>query len=150
MATGNKPPASQQSDDCSLFPWFRKREQIFWAVGMTVMLLILTWHLYIARWQGPKLIDIDLAPPIQYRFVIDINSADWPELTLLPGISETYARRIVEFRNANGPFQSVEDLLMVQGIGPKRLQAMREFLQVGSSEDFVVPDVENETETPDG
>ena len=41
---------------------------------------------------------------------IDINRADWPELTLLPGISRTMARRIVQDRRERGPFRASEDL----------------------------------------
>jgi competence ComEA-like helix-hairpin-helix protein len=117
---------------------------------MTVMLSLLTRHLYLSRWQGPELIDIEQAPPLDYRFVIDINSADWPEFTVLPGISETYARRIVDVRNANGPFATIDALLSVPGIGPKRLDAIREFLIVGAGHDVVIQGSDVSSPVPGG
>ena len=64
------------------------------------------------------------APHLQ----IDINQAGWPEITLLPGISETLARRVVEFREQHGRFQSLDDLQQVPGIGPISLGRIQPFL----------------------
>jgi len=50
---------------------------------------------------------------------LDMNSAGAPELERLPGIGPALAQRIVAFRDRNGPFLYVEDLLMVRGIGTK-------------------------------
>lgn len=52
-------------------------------------------------------------------FRIDINRAHWGELTVLPGISDVRARRLVAWRQQHGPFRSLEDLQKVRGIGPK-------------------------------
>jgi competence protein ComEA len=52
---------------------------------------------------------------------MNINAATVRQLTLLPGIGPTLARRIVEFRRTKGKFQSPRDLLGVRGIGPKTL-----------------------------
>ena len=59
---------------------------------------------------------------------ININRATWPELTLLPEIGETLARRIVESRERDGPFRSHDDLGRVRGIGPKTLERLRPYL----------------------
>jgi competence protein ComEA len=48
---------------------------------------------------------------------LDLNRATNGELAQLPGIGEELARRIVEYREANGPFESVEELMEVSGIG---------------------------------
>jgi len=48
---------------------------------------------------------------------VNLNTAGAAELETLPGIGPSYARRIVEYREKNGPFKRVEDLLNVQGIG---------------------------------
>jgi competence protein ComEA len=48
--------------------------------------------------------------------LININSADAAELEELPGIGQSIAQRIIEYRTANGPFKSVEDLQNVKGI----------------------------------
>ncbi|QDU99079.1 ComEA family DNA-binding protein [Lignipirellula cremea] len=67
----------------------------------------------------------DSAPP---RLQVDINRAPWQELTLLPGVGETLARRIVAWREEEGPFQTINDLDRVRGIGPKTLHNMRPFV----------------------
>lgn len=48
---------------------------------------------------------------------LDLNTATAEELDTLPGIGEELARRIVEYREANGPFESVEEIMEVSGIG---------------------------------
>jgi competence protein ComEA len=76
-----------------------------------------------------RLIEIDRGSPRIVHFQVDINEADWPELTVLPGIGETLARRIVESRQIEGPFADVDQLQRVRGIGPKTLEQMRPFLR---------------------
>lgn len=74
------------------------------------------------------LLEIDRAPPQTVEFRVDINRAAWPELTLLPGVGETLARRIVANREQAGPFLDHADLRRVPGIGPKTLEAIRPYL----------------------
>lgn len=62
---------------------------------------------------------------------ININTASAEELTALPGIGPSYAQRIVEHREKNGPFKKVEDLLNVRGIGEKTFEKIRDRLTVG-------------------
>jgi len=61
---------------------------------------------------------------------IDINAADERELGFVPGLSPRLARAVVERRAASGPFTTVEDLLEVKGIGPRRLERARPWLFV--------------------
>ncbi|MCR5163108.1 MAG: ComEA family DNA-binding protein [Thermoguttaceae bacterium] len=61
-------------------------------------------------------------------YLVDINSANEHELRLLPGIGEVMARKIVADRDANGPFQSIEDLERVQGIGKKKRESLEPYL----------------------
>jgi competence protein ComEA len=82
-------------------------------------------------WQGRlagRVIEIDRAEPIAIDFKIDVNQADWPELSLLPGIGETLSKRIVADRQANGPFRDHSDLRRIRGIGPKTLDGMKPYL----------------------
>ena len=62
---------------------------------------------------------------------LDINTAKVSELMELPGIGETLAGRIVAFREENGKFHTVEDLLAVDGIGPKTLKEIENLIKVG-------------------
>jgi competence protein ComEA len=61
---------------------------------------------------------------------IDLNTATAEELESLPGIGPTIAAAIVEHRERNGAFRSVEDLLDVPGIGPARLDELRDAVTV--------------------
>ncbi len=62
---------------------------------------------------------------------VDVNTAGERELAFVPGLSRRLAREVVEFRTASGPFRSVEELLAVKGIGPRRLEQARARLLVG-------------------
>ena len=55
---------------------------------------------------------------------LDLNTATAEELTELPGIGEELARRIVEYRTENGPFETAEELMEVSGIGEGKFAAL--------------------------
>jgi competence protein ComEA len=75
-----------------------------------------------------QLIEIDRADPLTARYLVDINEAEWPEFAELPELGETLARRIVESRTAAGAFGDHEDLLRVEGIGPRTLERLKPYL----------------------
>jgi competence protein ComEA len=62
---------------------------------------------------------------------INLNTATAAELEKLPGIGQKVAARIVEYREKNGPFKKVEELMNVQGIGEKSFLQFRSQLTVG-------------------
>ena len=64
---------------------------------------------------------------------VDINSADAAALEQVKGIGPSRAKAIVEYRQANGPFASVDDLVRVPGIGAKSVVQLRDRLTAGAS-----------------
>ncbi len=64
---------------------------------------------------------------------VDVNAGTEEELVSVPGIGKSLARRIVEFREKNGPYRQIEDLMKVQGIGEKNLERFRPYLTVGKA-----------------
>lgn len=62
---------------------------------------------------------------------VNINAATADQLTALPGIGPSYAQRIVEYREKNGPFKKVEDLLNVTGIGEKTFEKIKDRITIG-------------------
>ncbi len=61
---------------------------------------------------------------------VNLNTADAAALDTLPRIGQAMAARIIEWRDANGRFTSVEDLLSVPGIGDKMLETLRDLVTV--------------------
>lgn len=106
-------------------PWLRRRDQAVLAVGVLVLLAYLVW-----RWwgAGAPLVELDTLPRREAQFQVDINTADWPELTILPDIGESLAKRIVKYRTEHGPFRRHEDLTAVDGIGAATLNGIRPYL----------------------
>jgi comEA protein len=62
---------------------------------------------------------------------ININTAGATELQQVPGIGPSTAQKILDTRKSYGTFKSVDDLLAIKGIGPKKLEKMRKYLTVG-------------------
>ena len=65
--------------------------------------------------------------------VIDLNTADEYDLQRLPGIGESRARAILAYREEHGPFQSVDELDNVEGIGEGILSGLRDYVTVGQA-----------------
>jgi competence protein ComEA len=61
---------------------------------------------------------------------ININKADTKTLTTLKGIGKDRAVKIIEYREKNGPFQKIEDLMKVKGIGKKIFEQNKNVLSV--------------------
>src|SRR5713101_1864550 len=67
-------------------------------------------------------------PPAQ---PVNINTANSEQLQTVPGIGPATAGKILQMRKSYGAFKSVDDLLAIRGLGPKRLEKMRKYLTVG-------------------
>ena len=76
-----------------------------------------------------------IPPPTPYGLSadgkIDINLADAALLETLPGIRPAIAERIIGYREMNGPFETIEDIQKVKGIGPTTFEKIREQIAVG-------------------
>lgn len=62
---------------------------------------------------------------------VNVNQASADELTELPGIGPSKAKAIIQYREKYGPFQKIDDLLEVKGIGSKILDKMRSKITTG-------------------
>ncbi len=62
--------------------------------------------------------------------LVNINTAAQEELEGLPGIGPTLAQRIIDYRQANGPFASIEAIQDVEGIGPGIFEEIKELITV--------------------
>lgn len=132
---GSKPPATGlplPSAKRSRW-WLRRPDQAVLA-GLTLaaLVLIAAYWLDMSGW-GRQPIEIDRLPEHAFDFRLDPNQANWVEWAQLPGLGEILAKRIVEDRERNGAFRTVDELLRVNGIGPKKLEAIRPFLTTPSS-----------------
>ena len=65
---------------------------------------------------------------------LDINTATREELMALPSIGPTRAGAIIDWRDRNGPFERVEDLVQVKGIGKKTLAAIKKYICAGGND----------------
>ncbi len=74
------------------------------------------------RMSGPQLLSLGLA--------VEVNDASAEDLEALPGIGPVMARRLVQYRQAHGPFKNLEDLLEVSGLGEKKLARLKTYLTV--------------------
>jgi competence protein ComEA len=65
--------------------------------------------------------------------VVNINSASTTDLATLPGIGAKTAARIVEYRQKNGPFKKIEELMNVRGVGEKSFLKLKEQITVAAA-----------------
>jgi competence protein ComEA len=63
--------------------------------------------------------------------LININTASVAELEELPGIGVVTAERIIEFRDENGPYRSVDDLVAIEGISSRTIDGFRDLVTTG-------------------
>jgi len=62
------------------------------------------------------------------KALVNINNATIDQLQLLPRVGPSLAQRIVDFRTKNGPFQSIDEIQTVRGVGEHSLENMRPYL----------------------
>ena len=79
------------------------------------------------------------AKPQPAAATININTASVKELDTLPGIGAKTAALIVEYRQKNGPFKKIEELMNVRGVGEKSFLKLKPQLTVGTVPTVTTP-----------
>lgn len=64
------------------------------------------------------------------EYLININTADEDELDMLEGIGPSLAEKIVSYRTKHGPFDNIEELCNVSGVGASTLEKFKDFIKV--------------------
>ena len=104
-------------------------------VALTVLAVFLTLGVFGFRNLPGEEIRISPAPSFAVMptgdHVVNINTADHQALTTLPGIGDVLAQRIIDHREENGLFRTVEELMNVKGIGEKRMEQILDLVTIG-------------------
>lgn len=102
-------------------------------LAMTTRLLpvrVFFSFLFLTLILGAAILPAKKKPPAK---PVNLNTATSAELQQVPGIGPATAEKILQMRKSYGPFKSVDDLLAIRGLGPKRLEKMRKYLTVGKA-----------------
>ena len=67
--------------------------------------------------------------------VVNINTASAGDLEALPGIGAKTAARIIEYRQKNGPFKKIEELMNVRGVGEKNFLKLKPQISVAAKQE---------------
>ena len=84
---------------------------------------------FVAKFLGAVLVSVNVA-----FAAVNLNTASQAELESLKGVGPAKAKSIIEYREQNGAFQSVDDLKKVKGFGEKSVENLKNDLHVGEPE----------------
>jgi competence protein ComEA len=86
-------------------------------------------HVHVPR-QNEENPPVELPARMATDGMVNVNTADSATLETLPGIGPALAQRIIAYREAEGPFAEIDDLMDVAGIGPATLEKIRDRISV--------------------
>lgn len=119
------------------------KKQQWILIGITGIFLCLLVGIFVGRNLTGAYVPIDNAinttgqnttdEPQDNNGKIDLNTATLQQLQLLPGVGETIAQRILDYRSEHNSFNSVEDLMNVSGIGEKKFEQIKPYVKVGGN-----------------
>ena len=131
MAAMAEPPDSPPKAPS---PLVARAEQVVLVVLALAVVAGVAWRLADYHRLGREPLEV-LPPADGPNFHVNVNSADWVTLSLVPNVGEGLAKRIVAKRveREGRRFDSLDDLLEVDGIGDKTLAKLRPYLFLGDS-----------------
>ena len=116
----------------------KKPQQIL--IAITVVFVVLLAGLFLGRNMTKSYVPLDSAlntepqsetkPAINNDGKLDINTATQQQLQMLPGVGEVLAQRIIDYREVNGDFEAIEELMNVSGIGEAKFSAIKPRIKV--------------------
>lgn len=124
------PPSPAVSASSETYLGLTLRDCLLLLVLAIACLGLSLWHWGQLSGWGMTEVEVERLPERVYDYRIDMNEATWVEWMQLPGIGQTLAQRIIEHREEHGPFESVDDLDEIRGIGPKTIEKLRPWLIV--------------------
>ena len=83
------------------------------------------------HWWLPATEIVSGLKPEDIKVTLDINTAPWYELVLLPRLGEVKAKAIVAYREKYGNFKSLDELANVSGMGQSIVNVIRDYVKIG-------------------
>lgn len=112
--------------------WLQKLLHPALILPLAAVLIIIVALLWYPPLFQPGYAPVDEAPFFtQAGAGININSAGLAELTALRGIGESRAAAIIEYREAHGPFATIDEIMEVRGIGPGIFEDIKDLITTG-------------------
>ncbi len=121
-----------RKSDLSLNP----TEKIVIIISLVLLLFIISYKFFSEIPKEDQTVMIYTVNSVSYSSedavarLVNINTADEAALQTVSGIGEAKAKAIIEYRNENGAFTSLDELLNVNGIGEKLLEKIKPYLTV--------------------
>ena len=122
-----KPEEAEQAFSNHAF-FLRPHDQKTLAWIALVLMVAATTSTAWYAWRNGGVMHYDNLPERTIAFQVDVNEADWTELSALPEIGPSVAKAIVAHREQFGPFTSLHGLRQVSGIGRRTIEQVRPYL----------------------